>query len=41
MTDRNTLAEQTAFIFREVKGTPMAEKDLDKLVGTHKYKPTH
>ena len=40
-TDRNTPEEQAAFIFRHTKGHPMAEEDLDQLVGTHKYKPTH
>jgi hypothetical protein len=40
-TDRNTLEEQAAFIFRETKGNPMAEEVLDQLVGTHKYNSTH
>jgi len=40
-TDRNTLEEQAASIFREAKGNPMAEKVLDQLAETRKYKPTH
>jgi hypothetical protein len=40
-TNRNTLEAQAAFIYREAKGNPMAEKVLDQLVGTQTYKPTH